>query len=171
MTEQYHKGDHVRYSCSGVCLVEDIRSDPSDTRGKTFYVLKPVADPGSTIFIPVDSDRLLAKMQPLPSREEIDALILSADQDALPWEENRKLRAAQFQSIIKACDLRELLRLVRCIYHQQQLLTAAGKKLPASDDVILHRAESLIENELAFILRLSGDQIGPYIRRKLSPQA
>lgn len=170
MSEAFRVGDHVSYACNGVCRVEDIRNDRVGDKEKTFYILKPVADPGSTIFVPVDSAPLLAKMQPLPSRTEIDALIRSARADALVWEENRKLRAAQFQATIKACDLRELLRLTCCIYQRKQQLVSLGKKLPASDDTILHRAEALIENELSFVLILSREQVGPYIQEKLTTE-
>lgn len=171
MSEAFHVGDHVSYACNGVCRVEDIRADQVGSGEKTFYILKPVADPGSTIFVPVDSAPLLAKMQPLPSRAEIDALIRSARADAMAWEENRKIRAAQFQATIKACDLRELLRLTCCIYQHKQQLNALGKKLPASDDAALHRAEALIENELSFVLSLSREQVGPYIQEKLAEEA
>ena len=109
MAEEYRKGDYVSYSCNGVCLVEDVRVDAPTGKGepKTFYILKPVADQGSTIFVPTSSPALLAKMQRLPSRGEVDALILSTKESALPWIEDRKVRAASFQTIIKACNLRE----------------------------------------------------------------
>lgn len=173
MAEEYHIGDHVSYSCNGVCLVADIRTDPP--RGKevpkTFYILKPVADPGSTIFVPTTSEALLAKMQRLPTREEIDTLILSTRADELAWIEDRKVRAATFQETVKACDLRELLRLVSCIYHRRQVLTGRGRKLSSSDEATLRRAEALVENELAFILQVPKDQVGAYIRDKLATES
>lgn len=169
MAEQYRKGDYVSYSCSGVCLIDDIRQDAPAGKGdpKTFYILKPVADPGSTIFVPTGSPILLAKMQRLPSKEEADALILSTQEEEMPWIEDRKIRAASFQTILKACALKDLLRLVACIYRKRSELTAKGKKLAASDENTLRRAEGLIENELSFVLGLKGDQVGAYIREKL----
>lgn len=170
MAEEYRKGDYVSYSCNGVCLVEDVRVDAPTGKGepKTFYILKPVADQGSTIFVPTSSPTLLAKMQRLPSRGEVDALILSTKESDLPWIEDRKVRAASFQTIIKTCNLRELLALVSCIYQHRQALSAKGKKLTAADEAAMRRAEGLIENELSFVLQLSGDQVGTYIREKLA---
>ena len=43
----------------------------------------------------------------------------------------------------------------------------AGKKLGASDEGYLQRAEALIENQVGFVLEISGDQVGPYLRKKL----
>lgn len=170
MEELYRKGDYVRYSCSGVCLVEDIRHDSPAGKGspKDFYILKPVSDPGSTIFVPTASDTLVSKMARLPSQGEVDALILSTKQEDLPWIADRKVRTANFQTIVKTCNLRDLLQMVDCIYRQKEALTSKGKKLSASDESTLRRAESLIENELSFILDLAGDQVSGYIRGKLS---
>ena len=169
MAESYRKGDYVSYSCSGVCLIDDIRQEAGSGKEppKTFYILKPMADPSSTIFVPTTSPVLLAKMQRLPTREETDTLILSTQEEEMVWTADRKLRAANFQAILKACDLKELLGLVICIYRKKGELTAQGKKLSASDESVLRRAEGLIENELSFILDLKKDQVGGYIRTKL----
>ena len=168
MAEAYRKGDYVSYSCSGVCRIDDIRQESAGKgEPKTFYILKPVADPGSTIFVPTSSPVLLAKMQRLPNKEEADALILSTKEDETPWIEDRKLRTAAFQTILKNCSLKELLGLVTCIYQKRADLAAKGKKLAASDESTLRRAETLIENELSFVLQLEGGQVGTYIREKL----
>lgn len=172
MAESYCKGDYVRYSCSGVCLVEDIRQDSPTGKGasKEFYILKPISNPGSTIFVPTNSDALVAKMARLPSQSELEQLILSLKEEDLPWITDRKLRAATFQAMVKTCDLGELLQLARCIHRQQQILLARGKKLSSSDESVLHRAEGLIQNELSFILQITGDQVGSYVHTMLNPQ-
>ena len=168
MAEAYRKGDYVSYSCSGVCLIDDIRQESAGKgETKTFFILKPVADPGSTIFVPTSSPVLLAKMQRLPNKDEADGMILATKKDQMAWIDDRKVRAAAFQTIIKACDLKELLGLVACIYQKRVDLAAKGKKLAASDESTLRRAEALIENELSFVLQLKGDQVGAYIRKKL----
>ena len=170
MAEQYQKGNYVSYSTNGICRIDDIRQEAGIGKEppKTYYILKPAADPGSTIFVPTTSPVLLAKMQKLPTREEVNAMILATLENNIPWEEDRKLRSAQFQVILKACDLKDLLRLVSCIYQKGQDLAARGKKLAASDEAVLRRAEGLIENELSFILELDKNQVGTYIQNKLS---
>ena len=79
MAEPYRKGEYVRYACNGVCLVDDIRLDVPAGKGtpKEFYILKPVSNPASTIFVPTGSPALVEKMARLPNREELDQLILS----------------------------------------------------------------------------------------------
>ena len=172
MVVRYQKGDYVQYSVSGACLIEDIRRDDlSRKTGGEYYVLKPVGERASTILVPTDSQTLVAKMSPLPTKEELDDLITSTRNEALDWIDDRKVRSAEFQQVVKRCDLRELLCLVACIYRRRQHLLSQGKKLAAADETILRRAEGLIENELGFVLNLEGPQVGEYIREKLEIEA
>ena len=132
MAEPYRKGEYVRYACNGVCLVDDIRLDVPAGKGtpKEFYILKPVSNPASTIFVPTGSPALVEKMARLPNREELDQLILSVKDHPLPWIEDRKARLASFQTIVKACDLRELICLVVCISRRKRSLLASERRLP-----------------------------------------
>lgn len=169
MADTYQKGEYVRYACNGVCLVDDVRLDSLARKEapREFYILKPVSNPASTIFVPTGSPALVSKMSRLPDREELDRLILSAKGVQFPWIEDRKARLARFQEIVKDCDLRDLICLALCIYQRKRDLSAKGKKLGASDEGVLQRAEALIENQVGFVLQVSGDQVGPYIRQKL----
>lgn len=170
MAEPYRKGEYVRYSCNGVCLVDDIRMDTLGKEApKEFYILKPVSNPASTIFVPTASQALVDRMARLPNQEELDQLILSTRDKEIPWIEDRKVRLASFQAIIKTCDLRDLICLAVCLYQRQRTLSAVGKKLGSSDETILHRTEALIENQVSFVLQVSTDQVSGYIREKLTP--
>ena len=155
-----------------MCRIEDIRTDSLAKGGSgEYYVLQPIAERGATIMIPTTSETLTAKMAPLPSRAELDALILSARDTDVVWIEDRKERSAQFQQMVKRCDLAELLGLVGCLYHRRVDLESAGRKLTAADEAILRRAEGLIENELGFVLELEAPRVGEYIREKLGIQS
>lgn len=170
MAEPYRKGEYVRYSCNGVCLVDDIRMDTLGKEApKEFYILKPVSNPASTIFVPTASQALVDRMARLPNQEELDQLILSTRDKEIPWIEDRKVRLASFQAIIKTCDLRDLICLAVCLYQRQRTLSAVGKKLGSSDETILHRTEALIENQVSFVLQVRTDQVSGYIREKLTP--
>ena len=73
-------------------LVDDIRLDVPAGKGtpKEFYILKPVSNPASTIFVPTGSPALVEKMARLPNREELDQLILSVKDHPLPWIEDAR---------------------------------------------------------------------------------
>ena len=107
MAETYQKGEYIRYACNGVCLVDDVRLDRLTKKEppKEFYILKPVSNPASTLFVPTGNATLVAKMSRLPDREELDALILATREEPLDWIDDRKIRLASFQTIVKECDL------------------------------------------------------------------
>ena len=170
MAETYQKGEYIRYACNGVCLVDDVRLDRLTKKEppKEFYILKPVSNPASTLFVPTGNATLVAKMSRLPDREELDALILATREEPLDWIDDRKIRLASFQTIVKECDLGQLISLVSCIYHRREDLIAAGKKLGASEETLLQRAEALIENEVAFVLKVEQSEVSDYIRDKLA---
>ena len=133
MAETYQKGEYIRYACNGVCLVDDVRLDRLTKKEppKEFYILKPVSNPASTLFVPTGNATLVAKMSRLPDREELDALILATREEPLDWIDDRKIRLASFQTL-------------------------------------LQRAEALIENEVAFVLKVEQNEVGDYIRGKLA---
>lgn len=166
---KHQKGNHVRYAQNGVCLIEDMikMHAPFDTGLKDFYVLKPVADPSSKIFVPVDNEVLTDRMEYILSKQEVDALIISMKECAIPWIEDRNERLNSFNSILRQCDQQELLRLVSCIYLKKQQLAEIKKPLPSSDEIVLRKAERLIENEFSFILDVRREEVGQYIREKL----
>jgi CarD family transcriptional regulator len=169
MTAQYKKGNYITYSNNGVCLIEDIKNMDFqfNSEQKKFYVLKPVSEPASTIFVPIDNDTLTSKIRYVLSKKEVDDLIVSMKEEEIPWIEDKNTRANYFQSIMQRCDQQELLRLISCLYLKRKQLAANKKNLLSSDESILKRAEDLIENEFSFVLNISTDQVGKYIREKL----
>lgn len=165
MEKAYQKGDHVRYGASGVCVIADIESIPAmDRRSiKDYYVLRPVAESGTKIFVPLDNPALLGKMHAILTREEIDGAIWESARRPLPWTNDRNRRAEQFKEILKSAEPLALLRLCCCIHDRRHTLEGEGKRLSGSDEAILKQAERLVENEFAFSLGLSRPEVGPYI--------
>ena len=103
------KSDFVHYGAYGVCQVEDIcpiRFGP-DLPRREYYVLKPVSQVGSSIFVPADNPKLTARMRPVLSKEEIDRLLADVGEERLPWTEDRRQRLDTFRDILRRSDERE----------------------------------------------------------------
>lgn len=165
---QYKKGDYVNYASSGVCLIEDIRNVACIGKDSMFYVLKPIKDKKSTVYVPVGNEVLTAKMRYIMTKTEIDDLLKSIKSSDISWIDDRKVRSQSFKTILKRGDMRELINLVSCIYLKKLEFTALGKHLSATDEDILSQAESMIDNEFCFVLKLDGKKTGEYIRSSLS---
>ena len=165
METTYQKGEYVRYGTDGVCGIADIEAMVSmDRRSvKQYYVLRPVADSGTKVFVPLDSPALLAKMHAILTREEIDEAIRESARNPLEWIADRNGRAERFREIIKASDPLPLLQLCSCIHQRRRKLTEEGKRLSSSDEAVLKQAERLVESEFAFSLDIPRQDVGAYI--------
>lgn len=162
----HQRGEFVNYGTQGVCLIEDIRPirPGKSTTVLDYYVLRPLYQERSTVYVPVDSPELAERMHPVLSPEEIDQTILSVKGKALPYIGDRKERSACFRQILSQRDQRELLLLASCLHTKAQ---ENPKGLSASDAQALKAAEAAIEQEFAFSLRMNAQDVGSYIREKL----
>lgn len=158
--------DYVNYKTQGVCKIEDLRPMKfgPDSREREYYILRPVHQESSHIFVPADNQTLIDQMRPVLSPEEIDRTIISVKDKSLIWDKDRKKRMAQFQEILSRRDERELLMLISCLYLKSK---ESANGLSSTDAQILKKAEHIIEQEFAFSLKISMQSVGAYIREKL----
>ena len=165
--QEYKKTQYICYGANGVCRIEDVGPIPGMHAQARFYTLKPLSDEKSVYYIPVDSETLTSKMRPLLTRGEINASIDSAADAPCAWIEDRTERHETCRSALRESDPRRIMRIAGMLYLRRQQLADEGKKLSATDEMMLKQAESLIENEFSFVLGLKNSEVGPYIRTRL----
>lgn len=162
----YEAGEHVRYGSTGICLIESV-SDvpfPGQPVPRRCYVLRPIRNRSMEITVPLDNEVLCARMRPLLSRAEIDAMLRDAAQsDAVEWIEDRKLRRAEFRRLLATGDPQTLLQLIHCILMQRALLAQNRKHLASGDDNVRKDAERMLDEEFAFSLGITPEEAGIYI--------
>lgn len=156
--------DFVNYRSKGICKIEDISYFKFNAeRGeRRYYVLRPVYDPGTVIYVPADNEELLKRMHSVLSQSEIDAIILDSQNADIHWVKDHRQRAEQFRGILNRRDECELLRMVRCLY-----LKSKQSGLTATDAQYLKKAEEIIEQEFSFSLKANAKDVNTYIRSKL----
>ncbi len=172
MTERFSADTYVRYASSGVCRIEEIKTMAMAGMGKAreYYILRPTDNTASVIYVPTDNEAMCAGMIPVLTKEEIDGIIRSTGENAMPWINDRKERAQTCKDILKRCDRKELLQLVGCMFLRKSELAAEGRKLASSDEMILRQAERLVNNELSFVLGIEESQVGDYIHNLLEKE-
>ena len=57
----FEKGEYIIYGSNGVCEVQDYMNAAGETDNRTYYVLAPMRSKGSTIFSPVDNQKVLMR--------------------------------------------------------------------------------------------------------------
>ena len=103
--------DTVMYGRNGACTVKDIRVENFSGSEREYYILTPESEPNSTVYVPVDSAHI--KLKRLVTKEEIADILRDGRRDAMAWQEDNRLRRESSAQIIKSCDHRRLVALIR----------------------------------------------------------
>lgn len=165
----FEKSDYIVYDNAGVCLIEDIAARKFEywDSERICYVLRPIGNQSSMVYVPVDNEKLTKKMRRIMSKDEIDAILDNVRTKCITWIDDRRKRSEQFREILSAKNQQDMLLLASCIYTKKRELASIGKKLSNSDEMILRETERFVNEEFAFSLKLSTGQVAEYIQQRL----
>ena len=166
-------GEDVSYGINGMCNIEDIRPMQlsQSVEKMMYYILRPESNPKSTIFVPVNNQKLVSKMRELMTKDEINAMLVRMKDRTLEWEKDVRFRTESFHEILNNGVNQDLILMIRCLHRKRQELVQLGKKLPARDSNTLKTAERLVEEEFAHVLHIKCEEVSDYIRDVLDPSA
>ena len=166
-------GEYVSYGINGMCNIEDIRPMQlsQSVEKMMYYILRPESNPKSTIFVPVNNQKLVSKMREPMTKDEINAMLVRMKDRTLEWEKDVRFRTESFHEILNNGVNQDLILMIRCLHRKRQELVQLGKKLPARDSNTLKTAERLVEEEFAHVLHINCEEVSDYIRDVLDPSA
>ena len=151
-------GQTVLYGSNGVCMVDDVTEKRIGKTKMQYYVLKPLCNNTSTLFVPTANQQLVSKMRRILTEDEAEAIL----RDLPPcgdWNDNKQERSEQFRAIITEGSCVELIRLIRLVRTHEQEQLAGGKRLHISDERFLKEAEKMICEEFSLVLHISRDEV------------
>ena len=162
----YNKGEYIIYGNNGVCRVQDFMESDVMGEGKLFYVLNPLSSRGSTIFCPVDNQKVF--MRPVISRSEAEALI-----DGIPEYEDMVIRDVrpqeqQYKEILQKYDCTVFLRFIKALLDRKKDREAAGRRITAVDEKYLVLARDSLLNELSVALDMDVDEVDQMLAEKMA---
>jgi CarD family transcriptional regulator len=162
----YNKGEYIIYGNNGVCMVQDFMKSDSMGDGQLFYVLNPLSSRGSTIFSPVDNQKVF--MRPVISRAEAEALI-----EGIPDYEDMILQDArsqeqQYKEILQMYDCTVFLRFIKALYSRKKVREAAGRRITAVDEKYLLLARDSLLNELSVALDMEVEEVDQMLEEKMA---
>ncbi len=161
-------GAFVCYGTQGVCKVSDITVKQIGREKNNYYVLVPVRDERSTIFVPTDNEKLLKNMRPVLTQDEIDEIICSFSQEESNWIANDAERKEFCNSTVKNGDCKQLMRLINMLYLRRKDLKNQKKHIHIIDERYFKEAERLLYDEFSFVLNIAVEQVPEYIASKLN---
>lgn len=162
----FKAGDTILYAGSGVCKIEEIAEKDLGMGKMDYYIMKPVSASNSTVYVPLSSETLTAKMRRLLSQEEIEDIISAMPDMEVNWIDNDNLRRDKYRDIIKESDVRKLVKLTKSIYNHKEKLALNGKKLRIADESCMREAENIIFDEFSEVLNIDRDDVLDFINGK-----
>lgn len=163
MSDAAKIGTYVMYGKTGVCLIKE----QTTMSGGQYYVLNPISDSRSSVYVPCDNATLVARMSPLLSREEIENMLSDADEVKLAWVDDRNERAMLCRTILVGGDRKELVRLLCCLMRKKVERIEIGKRLSSMDENFLQECVRLVQEEFSMVLGIAEREVGPYIQERL----
>lgn len=165
--EKFEIGEKVLYSVNGVCEITDITEKDFGKTVMHYYVLKPVYNEGSTLFVPVNNENLVKKMKRLMTQPQLDNVLNDVSARDVEWNNNEVLRKEEFRNIISLGDISDILVLLKSIWLHRRIQTEKGRKLHISDEMYLREAEKIIKEEISTVIGVEQDEVIPYIKNKI----
>lgn len=162
--------DTVHYAGSGVCRVQEIATMRFGRTREQYYVLKPLHQNTSVIYVPVKNEQLVAKMRPILSREQITALIDGIDGVEPAWDDDVNQRKQLFDELLRSGDCGDLIRLIKSLQQQRVRRQAEGKTLHVSDENFLREAQRLLYDEYAGVLGITPKEAEAQLKPKLQAE-
>ncbi len=157
----------IMHESAGVCRL--VGKEKLDRHHGYYYVLHPLYDSSSTLYVPVDSEGI--RLRPVMSREDALALIAKlSDVEVLHFASlnDQKQRSAE---ILKSGDQLRLAQLAKTIYQSQARRSRSSKNTYTSDHGILRQVEKLLFGELAVALGIERAAVQDFIAEQVSAAA
>ena len=164
-------GQVVSYGIDGVCTITEMKNMKVGHTRSPYYVLKPIHRSGSTIFVPMNNEAMVAKMKDVLSASEINDLLSSVKDEEIAWIEDANERKTEYQKILMEGNRLEKVRLVRTLLQRRQHLQKNGKHLRSGDEQILREAEKLLVDEFSLVLKIPEEKVPEYIRTHVEMSA
>ena len=155
----FKKNETIFYQKSGICEIVDICEKKITNTSKMYYVLSPIHDTRSMIYVPCDSDLLTGQMKKLLSKEELETIIQKVPTLPSIWIEDRNIRKEKFQEVLHHGNCLEVITLLKTIKEKKVELASKKKKLSSNDDAIYREAEKTVIETFSYILNIPKDEV------------
>lgn len=166
----FGKDELIMCGGHGVCRVVDIIGNPIDRLDKKtkYYVLEPVFEKSSTIYTPVNNDKVI--MRKIMNKQEAEELVDRITMIDTVWIQEEKRREQMYKEAIRTYDCQSLVQIIKTLYLRKQSRLREGKKVLSSDEQYLRKAEELLYSEMSLALSIPKEQVEEYIIQAVDKQ-
>lgn len=152
-------GEVVSYSATGVCEIVDIREEKLTDTMMQYYILKPIYQNASTVYVPINNETLVSRMKYLLSKSQTQELIESFNFTDIEWIDNDSQRVGFWREILRSGDRKKIASLIRTIHIRADYLATLGKQLRLIDAQILRDAKNVLHGEIATVFEIPLEEV------------
>lgn len=149
--------DYIIYGADNVCKViaNDVDNINLKDRDRRYYKLKPLFENKSTIYTPIDNDRVA--MRKVLSKEEAVSIIKTAPKlDKYFYDD--KLREEKYKEVMHKHDCRELVSMLKTAYYIKKSRLSENKNVIAVDKRNAKIIEKWLSEEFSVSFGISIDE-------------
>lgn len=163
----FNIGDTVIYGTQGICKIEEKIQKELKGKMTEYFVLKPIYETSSTIFLPLENAILMSRMRPILSKDEVLDIIKAIPTSETIWIENENLRKTKYSEIIVRSKPTELIQLIKTLFLHEKKQKQSGRKFHLTDEAFLKDAEKILYSEFAYVLNIEINEVIPFITERL----
>lgn len=148
----YSVGDYVVKVNDGVCQIEEITHLKMSgvDNDKLYYLLLPVHNKDSRIFVPVEGKTEGLRLVVTP--DVANEIMKKVPGMEVEWNTSNKLREIKYKEVLRGGDLECMLGYIKSMHQKRQERESQGKKNTAMDERYLKMMEDAVYTEFAFSL-------------------
>lgn len=156
----------VMYGKIGVCQINGIKDGSFIGKPESkYYVLRPVYSRDLEIVSPVEACK--SHMRELASEQRIFTLIESMTNQPPVWEDDSKLRNANFMAALNSGLCEEWIPVIKSLNQKSEEFKLEGKRLSNVDETMLKDTTRLLHEEFSHALKLQPDEIASFIQKRI----
>lgn len=150
-------GDYVASVANGVCQIEETVEKDWMGEKRLFYVLNPINEKGSKVYVPVDNaaQRIRKVMTKSEAKEFIEKIPTIEPLEIV----NEKFCEKEYKDAIYSGDPILMARAIKTIRNRIQVKEDNGKKAVSVDERYSKLGMHLLHSELAFALQCDEKEV------------
>ena len=165
--KKYQINDTVFYGTNGVCRISALEqlsfnADPDD-----YYILRPVYNTSSTIFVPLGNPTLCGRIRPIMTEEQMTLLFRRMTEEEPDWIEDNNQRRAVYSEILQSAEPEKVLAVLRSLHSRSETLRQKKKRLHISDEKLFPDADRMLHEEIAYVAGIPMNEVNGYIEQEV----
>ncbi|MCR4717455.1 MAG: hypothetical protein K5656_09755 [Lachnospiraceae bacterium] len=161
----YSIGDVVMYKNIGVCEIVDIVEREDYDSVEKYYMLKPMNDDRSTIFVNINNKKVM--MRYLLPAEEVEAIVNGIEDIDGYYCDNDRERDLHLKELINSGVTTCWVEVIKGLYDRRQERNKKGKDLSQVEERMFKTAEKLFYSEVAYTLDIPFNEVDAYINERV----